>query len=185
MGHEPVRSGFRCDRRQWLLRTSLAVSGVALATTRLAQAADGGVSHHADAIHQEVRFEARPSRIYAILTDAALFQRLETLSDAMRSLDINGHPARISRQPGGAFSLFGDYIVGRQIELVPDRRIVQAWRVASWAPGVYSLTRFELLERGAATQLVFDHTGFPAGTAQDLASGWYAHYWEPMRKMLG
>lgn len=88
-------------------------------------------------------------------------------------------------EPGGAFSLFGDYIVGRQIELVPDLRIVQAWRVASWAPGVYSVTRCELLERGSATQLVFDHTGFPAGTAQDLASGWYAHYWEPMRKMLG
>jgi activator of HSP90 ATPase len=185
MSHEPARSGLRCNRRDWLVRTSLTVSGVALATTRLAQAADGVISHQADAIHQEIRFEAGPSRIYAILTHATLFQRLESLSDAMQKLDIKGHPARISRQPGGAFSLFGDYIVGRQVELVPDQRIVQAWRVASWAPGIYSLARFELLERGAATRLALDHIGFPAGTAPSLASGWYAHYWEPLRKMLG
>lgn len=185
MSHEPARSSLRCNRRDWLVRTSLAVSGVALATPRLAQAADGVISHQADAIHQEIHFAATPSRIYAILTDAALFQRLESLSDAMQKLDIKGHPARISRQPGGAFSLFGGYIVGRQIELVADRRIVQAWRVANWAPGIYSLVRFELLAQGAATRLLFDHIGFPAGTAQSLASGWYAHYWEPLRKMLG
>lgn len=85
--------------------------------------------------HQEISFNTTPSRIYAVLTDAALFQHLESFSDAMKSLDIRTHPARISRKPGGAFSLFADYIVGRQIELIPGRRIVQAWRVESWLPG--------------------------------------------------
>lgn len=185
MAQEPARSGLHCNRREWLLRAGLGVSGVALATSPLARASDAGISRTAEAIHQEVRFRATPARIYAVLTEAALFQRVEAASDAMRSLDISRHPARISRRPGGAFSLFGDYIVGRQIELIPGRRIVQAWRAANWSPGSYSLTRFELLQQGVGTRLVFDHTGFPAGTAEHLAAGWYAHYWDPLRKVLG
>lgn len=172
-------------RRRWLVRAGFVASGATLATTRLAAAADDGVSRTAEAIHQEISFNAPPSRIYQVLTDAAQFQHLQSLSDAMKNLDINAHPARISREPGGELSLFGDYIIGRQIELDPDRRIVQAWRVASWAPGNYSLARFELLDQGAGTHLVFDHTGFPAGNAKHLAAGWHSNYWDPLRKLLG
>jgi activator of HSP90 ATPase len=175
----------RLDRRQCLLGAAFAVSGFTLATTRVAAASDDGVSHSAEAIHQEISFNATPSRIYAVLTDAALFQRLESFSDAMKSLDIRTHPASISRRPGGAFSLFADYIVGRQIELIPGRRIVQAWRVESWLPGSYSLARFELIAQRSGTQIRFDHTGFPAGDAEHLAAGWYANYWEPLHKVLG
>jgi hypothetical protein len=58
-------------------------------------------------------------------------------------------------------------------------------RVVSWAPGSYSLARFDLIGRGPMTQLVLDHTGFPAGNAEHLAAGWYANYWEPLRRALG
>jgi activator of HSP90 ATPase len=109
---------------------------------------------------------------------------VELLSDAMKSLDVTSHPAAISHEPGGSFSLFGDYIVGRQIELVPNQRIVQVWRVQSWAAGVYSLVRFELAEQDATTRVAFDHIGFPPGTAEHLAEGWYAHYWGPLRQFL-
>ena len=44
-------------------------------------------------------------------------------------------PRRSVREPGGAFSIFGDYIIGWQLELVPNQRIVQAWRETSWDPG--------------------------------------------------
>lgn len=98
--------------------------------------------------------------------------------------DASAHPAVISNEPGGAFSLFGDYIAGRQVELVTNQRIVQAWRAGSWAPGIYSIARFELAEQDSATKLVFDHTGFPAGTADHQAAGWYANYWEPLEKFL-
>ncbi len=30
----------------------------------------------------------------------------------------------------------------------------------------------------------FDHTGFPKGHAETLASGWNAHYWEPLAKFF-
>ena len=109
---------------------------------------------------------------------------MESFSDASKHVDINVHPAVISKEPGGAFSLFGDYVSGRQIELVADQRIVQVWRSASWTPGDYSIVRFELNSQGAGTKLILDHAGFPAGTAEHLAIGWNLDYWEPLEKFL-
>jgi len=171
------------SRRQWL-QSALAVSGLALLPSRAFAADDNGIVHTADAIHQEVVFKATAKRVYDALTDAQQFQKVEQLSDASKAMDVNAHPATISREPGGAFSLFGGYITGRQIELVPNQRLVQVWRSASWPPSAYSLAKFELVDQGAATKLVFDHTGFPAGTAEHLASGWYLNYWTPMKKFL-
>jgi activator of HSP90 ATPase len=85
---------------------------------------------------------------------------------------------------GGTFALFGGYIVGRHIELVPNELIVQAWRVGSWDRGIYSIIRFQLTEQGAGTKIIFDHTGFPKGQAEHLASGWQEHYWDPLEKFL-
>ena len=93
-------------------------------------------------------------------------------------------PAEISGEVGGAFTCFGGHIVGRHVELVPNQRIVQAWRVVTWDAGVYSIAKFEFNEQGSATRLVFDHRGFPTGKAEHLADGWKANYWEPMRKYL-
>jgi activator of HSP90 ATPase len=173
------------DRRQWLLTSAIAAGGFALGPVRTQAASDDGISRTAEAIHQEVVFKAVPKRIYDALTDASQFQKMESLSAAVKSMDVHSRPAVISREPGGTFSLFGDYIVGRQIELIPNERIVQAWRTMSWPPGFYSIARFELAAEGASTKLVFDHTGFPAGTAEHLAAGWKSNYWEPLEKLLG
>jgi activator of HSP90 ATPase len=107
------------------------------------------------------------------------------LSAAMQSgMALGNKPTEISREEGGLFSLFGGHIVGRHIELVPNERIVQAWRVATWSPGVYSVAKFELTGQGSATKLAFDHVGFPEGQGQHLAEGWKANYWEPLEKYL-
>ena len=83
----------------------------------------------------------------------------------------------------GAFSLFGGHIIGRNLELIPNQRIVQAWRVATWPEGVYSIARFEIEARGAGTHLVFDHTGFPPELRDHLAQGWEEHYWRALRAL--
>ena len=141
-----------------------------------------GISHTADAIYQEVVFKAGRKRIYEALTDTKQFDRVIQLSKA--GMSYGKKPTAISREVGGPFSLFGGYIVGRHIELTPNERLVQAWREISWKPGVYSLVKFELVEQGADTKLIFDHTGFPAGAADHLAIGWYENYWEPLKKYL-
>jgi activator of HSP90 ATPase len=173
------------SRRQWLLRSAAAASGFALASGKVYGASGNGIVRTAEAIHQEVTFKATPERLYNALTDDSQFQKVERLSTAMKSLDVNSRPAAISHEIGGPFSLFGAHIVGRQIELVRNHRIVQVWRVEGWAAGVYSLVKFEFTEQDSQTKLAFDHVGFPPGTAEHLAAGWYANYWDPLRKFLG
>lgn len=102
----------------------------------------------------------------------------------MKAANLGNSPTNISRDLGGPFTLFRGHIIGRHVELVPGQRIVQAWRVVTWDPSVYSIVKFELNAQGSGTKLVFDHTGFPVGLAKHLADGWKDHYWEPLQKYL-
>lgn len=124
-------------------------------------------------IHQEILFNASPQRVYAALTDAQRF-----------SAFTGGAPSEISREAGGPFSGFGGMITGRQLELVPDRRVVQAWRAGNWGEGIYSIVRFELHAQGSQTRLAFDHTGFPEEQREHLEAGWRKMYWEPLERYL-
>ena len=144
-----------------------------------------GIVRDRESIHHEVRFKASPERLYAALTDAKEFQKVVLLSGAVKTGMVKDpQPAQISAVPGGEFALFGGYITGRQIELVANVRIVQAWRTGSWDPGTYSIARFVLTPQGTGTLLTFDHTGFPQGESEHLAQGWHANYWQPLEKLL-
>ncbi len=123
-------------------------------------------------IHQENAFDAPPSRVYKTLIDSGEFAC------------FTGAPADISPEEGGAFICFGTFILGRNIELIPDKRIVQAWRVFNWAEGVYSIVRFDLFDEGGKTRLVMDHTGVPEDAVGHIDIGWGQKYWEPLRKYL-
>ena len=127
-------------------------------------------------IHQEVDFTASPARLYEALLDTKQF------TEFTASAGVG--PAQIDRAVGGAFSLFGGHIIGRNLELVPNKRIVQAWRVVDWPEGVYSIVKFELTTQGTGTHLVFDHTGFPEGLHDHLAEGWEGHYWALLKSYL-
>jgi activator of HSP90 ATPase len=123
-------------------------------------------------IHQENQFSASPARIYEILLSSKEFAAM------------TGSAADIGAEAGSAFSMFGGIIIGRNIELVPAQRIVQAWKPNYWPPGVYSLVKFELVAAGGMTKIVLDHTGFPPGTYKGLDEGWPKRYWAPLTKYL-
>jgi uncharacterized protein YndB with AHSA1/START domain len=150
-----------------------------------AQPAAGEILRNAEAIHQEVMFKASRARVYDALTNAKQFDKVVRASEAMQpSMPPGAPPTEISRQPGGGFSLFAGHITGRNVELVPNQLLVQAWRAGDWKPGVYSIVSFQLSDQGTGTKLVFDHTGFPQGQAQHLADGWRGNYWKPLEKVL-
>jgi len=174
----------RPTRRQAIVGVAIAFGGLALGSAEAWAEAEGEISRTAESIHQEAVFEASRKRVYEGLTDTKQFDKVIQLSGVMKSMPPGGKPTEISREVGGAFTLFGGYITGRHVELVQGERIVQAWRTGSWAQGVYSIVKFELVEQGFGTKIVFDHTGFPKGEAESLAAGWKAHYWEPLKKLL-
>src|SRR6266404_7661218 len=121
-------------------------------------------------IHQEIDLNASPQKVY------------EALLDSKQFTDFSGRTAEINREVGGAFSLFKGHIVGRNLELLPNQRIVQGWRVVTWPEGAYSIARFDLKAQGSGTHVVFDHIGFPEGLHDHLAQGWEENYWSLLKK---
>jgi len=81
---------------------------------------------------------------------------------AQRGWNVLGKCAH-GNQPGcrRLLSLFGGHIVGRHVELAPNERVVQAWRVADWPPGVYSIAKFELSEQVPAPSSFLITLAFP------------------------
>jgi activator of HSP90 ATPase len=171
-------------RRSVITVGAIAFGGLTLGPAAFAQNKEN-ISSAEQSIHQETHFKADRKRLYKALVDTKQFDKVTRLSAAMQSgMPPGAKSTQISREIGGAFVVFGGHIEGRQIELVPNERIVQAWRVVTWETGQFSIARFVLVEQGAGTKLVFDHTGFPGGQAEHLAEGWRTNYWEPLAKFL-
>jgi uncharacterized protein YndB with AHSA1/START domain len=126
-------------------------------------------------IHQEALIEATPLEVYAYLTDG------ETFAEA------TGAAARLEARAGSAFSLFDARVEGRQIELTPGERVVQAWRFGdghpdAWDVGVYSIVRFTLTAEGDRTRFVVDHEAIPAEWHDHIETGYPIFYAEPMTR---
>jgi activator of HSP90 ATPase len=124
-------------------------------------------------IQQTVTFKASPHEIYEMLMDSA------------RHAAFTGDAADISRAVGGEFTAYGGYITGKNLELLPDQKIVQSWRAADWTEGLFSTVTFALIPTaGGGTRLDFTQAGVPDGTEAEFAQGWNDNYWTPMRAML-
>lgn len=159
----------RYSRRK-MIGQSIAAGLTIASSPAFAEAKDVVVAR---AIHQEEDYDASPEQIYETLLNAEKFKAFS-----------GGRAAQIDRVPGGTFSLFDGHIVGRNLELLPRRRIVQAWRAAAWPAGRFSIAGFELQSRGSGTKVILDHAGFPTEYAEHLAGGWHENYWVPLRKYL-
>jgi activator of HSP90 ATPase len=121
-------------------------------------------------IKQTVTFKTSPHEVY------------EALMDSKKHAAFTGSAAKISREVGGEFMAYDGYITGKNIELVPDKKIVQSWRAVDWEEGYFSRITFELTAVPEGTRLDFVHADVPDGTEEEFTQGWIENYWEPMKK---
>src|SRR6267143_4339459 len=117
-------------RRQLIAGVAISFGGLALGSTEAWAGAEDGISRTAESIHQEAVFKASRKRVYEALIDTEQFDKVIQLSGVMKSMPPGGKPTGISREVGGAFTLFGGYITRRNVELVPNVRITQVCRTA-------------------------------------------------------
>ena len=125
-----------------------------------------------NAIKQTVEFNASPHDVYEAIMDEKIHTR------------FTASPASIGRAVGETFTAYDGYIVGKNIELIPDKKIVQEWRAVDWDPMLISLVTFEFTPVSGGTRLDFTHDGLPEGTEDEFAQGWIDNYWEPLQKMF-
>jgi len=123
-------------------------------------------------IHQTILFKSSPHEVY------------EALMDSKKHTLFSGSQARISRRVNGSIMAYDGYIRGKNIELIPDQRIVQDWRAVDWPEGYFSRVTFEFTPIPEGTRLDFTHTDVPEGTEEEFTQGWIDNYWEPMKAFL-
>ncbi len=104
-------------------------------------------------------------------------------------LDTHGHTAmtgaaaQMSAQPGAAYTSWDGYISGRNLELVPNQRIVQSWRTTRFQEDQSdSKITVTLTPVEAGTLLTLLHADVPDGHTKYEDGGWQAHYFEPMKR---
>jgi len=122
-------------------------------------------------IRQSVTLKVSPRAVYDALMDSQKHSRFTRAK------------AVISRRVGGSFSAYDGYALGKNLELVPGKKIVQTWRASDWPRGQVSKVTFSLRKTNAGTQLTFTQTGIPNNQVASIKKGWIEFYWKPM-KML-
>jgi activator of HSP90 ATPase len=123
-------------------------------------------------LKQTATFNASPHAVY------------EILMDEKQHSTFTGGIAKISREVGGDFSIYDGDIQGKNIELIPDKKIVQSWRYNDWPVGHYSTVTFLLEPSVKGTKLTFTQTDIPDFKFEDIKQGWKDYYWQPIKAML-
>src|SRR4249920_722310 len=117
-------------------------------------------------IKQKVRFSAAPKTIYGLL------------ADSRRRSALTGRKAAISPKVGGAFSTDNGKVTGVNVDLVPGKRLVQAWRRNDFPEGVYSMAAITLAPSATGgTELVLTHRGVPKHLIPETEQYWRELYW--------
>lgn len=106
----------------------------------------------------------------------------ETLMDSKKHTKLIGDEAKISREVGGKFAVFSDYAGGVNLELVPDKKIVQTWRASDWPEDNFSQIIFLLKPEKGGTKFIFTQEGVPMGNYNEIEKGWEDYYWKPMKE---
>jgi uncharacterized protein YndB with AHSA1/START domain len=124
-----------------------------------------------DSLELEHMVKATPQEVYDAWLD----------SDAHAEMTGSGF-AEIIDEEGEEFSAWDDYITGRNLELVPGKRIVQSWRTTEFArTDEDSRLEIHLEPAGAHTKIRLVHTHIPKGQGPNYEKGWHEYYFEPMR----
>ncbi len=109
----------------------------------------------------------------------------ELLADSKKHSEVTGHKAHIGKKVGDPFSVFGGSIKGINVDLVPGRRIVQAWRNSEFPEGIFSMATFSFSPtKDGGTELVLTHRGVPKELIPKTEKRWKEAYWDKMKTAI-
>jgi activator of HSP90 ATPase len=106
-------------------------------------------------------------------------------TDSKKHTPATGAKASVSTKAGAKWVAFDGMISGRNLVVVPGRRIVQAWRASHWKDSDLDsilIINFSQAPGGGKIDLV--HVGVPQHDHQGVSKGWPQYYWEPWKAYL-
>ncbi|HTA27737.1 MAG TPA: SRPBCC domain-containing protein [Bacteroidia bacterium] len=109
----------------------------------------------------------------------------EMYMDAKMHSMLTSAPAKITKKEGSSYSAHGDYIKGKNLNLVPGKLIVQTWRGSDWKKtDLNSIFMLQLEKKGNDAVLNMVHANIPDNEAEGIKSGWNDYYWTPWKAHL-
>ncbi|CAG8640015.1 11031_t:CDS:2, partial [Paraglomus brasilianum] len=112
-------------------------------------------------------------------------QLCETLLDPGRVAAWTRARPDIFKTVGSHYSLFDGNIIGVMLELVPNEKISQTWRLKSWPEGHYSNVTMTFEQTSDSTKLHLTQTGVPVGEVDVVRNNWQTFYWNPIKSVFG
>jgi len=88
-------------------------------------------------------------------------------------------------RPNGKFELFGGNVSGEFTELVPNKKVVQRWRLSSWPKDHYSTVTITIDEQSDHTRVVVVQTGIPQLQMEGTKENWERYYWQSIKRIFG
>ncbi len=110
---------------------------------------------------------ATPGDVYNALTNAATIQLW------------TGEVAEMEPIPGTEFSLWEDSIVGKNLEFVPGKKIVQEWYFGDQSEASIVTIILHETKDGASVEL--RHTNIPDEDYANIVDGWNENYFGSLR----
>ena len=103
--------------------------------------------------------------------------------DSRKHAAFTGDPADIDPEVGGSFTISGGYITGRNLELEPYHRIVQAWRTTEFPDSAPDSWLEVLLEDAPdGCSLTLNQKKLPEDQVESYRGGWQDYYFIPLQK---
>ena len=119
-------------------------------------------------IQQKYIINAPLAKVWQALVDPSLIE------------DWGGGPAKMGDQAGFEFELWGGDIYGKNIEVVPQSKLVQEWTAGEWnQPSKVTLT---LSGKGNKTTVELLHEDVPDGETLEFEDGWKTNYLGPLKE---
>lgn len=92
-------------------------------------------------------------------------------------------PAKMKAESGTDFSMWGGEIWGKNLDVVPEKRLVQEWHTKD-SEGVTKVT-ISLDETDGETKVSLVHENIEGESAyKDFAEGWDEYFFGPMKELL-
>ncbi|CAG8477066.1 4419_t:CDS:2 [Acaulospora morrowiae] len=91
----------------------------------------------------------------------------------------------IFKHIGSSFSLFDGNITGTIVELVPNEKIVQTWRLKTWPEGHFSTVTLKFEQTSDYTVVHVIQEGVPVGEEETVRRNWQTYYWNSIKSVFG
>jgi len=138
---------------------------------------------HTDGNNSGSMLDLKSIHMVVRLADISPHDAYEMLMDSDKHAEITGQDAKIGREVNTEFSAYDGHILGINVELQKDRRIVQKWRMKDWPENHHSMVTIVFRKVANGTKVTLTQAGVPGDKYAFIWEGWYNFYWNKMGRI--